>query len=139
MDATGSRRRLQALAAMGYALRTLGKELDWNPVNVYEFARGNQSKVYAATADKVAALYDRLSMIPPENTRAAKVVRTHARKKGFVPPLAWDEETIDDPEAIPQGMTKTLTWEWIKHQGTPEQRKKFVEESGWVSRKSQSA
>lgn len=43
-------------------------------------------------------VYERLSMSPgPSQT-----CRDRARSRGYAPPLAWDEHTIDDPRATPQ-------------------------------------
>ena len=47
--------------------------------------------------DRIADAYDELSM------RQGPSVRN--RRLGYPPPLAWDDETIDDPRARPKGAT----------------------------------
>jgi hypothetical protein len=96
IDATGTRRRMQALAALGYTRLYLASRLGWNRENVYNFTRGDQTRVYLTTAERVKKIYDELSMNVPEDTRSRKVARTYSRKSGFVLPLAWDESEIDD-------------------------------------------
>ena len=54
-------------------------------------------RVQRRTAEKVARLYDELSMVAGPSTRAT----TEAKRKGWAPPLAWDEEDLDDPAAKP--------------------------------------
>jgi len=58
--------------------------------------------VMATTAEKVRAIYDELSMIPGPSDYG----RVRAVNRGWVPPLAWDDDTIDDPNAKPHRTTK---------------------------------
>jgi hypothetical protein len=55
---------------------------------------------------QVRGLYDELwDRPPPERGRrekgAASRTRNHARKQGWPPPAAWDDENIDNPDAGP--------------------------------------
>jgi transcriptional regulator with XRE-family HTH domain len=96
-DATGTRRRLRALAALGWPANHLAHQLGMNPVPVRTLMRGDRQRVTAATARKVAALYDRLWNTPgPSETTSARAART-----GWPVPLAWDDESIDDQAARP--------------------------------------
>lgn len=99
MDAAGSRRRLQALAVMGWDFVELGRRLGISGSSVSKMASRSQ-RVSRVNAEKVRGLYDELSMLRGEN----KVARTRALMKGWCPPLAWDEDTIDDPLAKAQGV-----------------------------------
>lgn len=104
IDATGTRRRLQALSVIGWSNVKLGRELGMTPSNYGTFLRSSQ--VLARHALEVRALYDRLSTTPPEPTsgydRAGIArVKAAAARNGWVGPLAWDDETIDDPAARP--------------------------------------
>ena len=96
VDATGTRRRLQALACVGYSYRDiitlLGTEVD-----IPNLRSGHVKTVRARTADSIATIYDRVCMTPGTSQRS----RSHAAKNGWVPPLAWDEGTIDNPAATP--------------------------------------
>jgi hypothetical protein len=62
--------------------------------------------VYRKTHEAVAAAYDALSMKLPPDTGISRQVRAHAERRGWAPPLAWDDDTIDDPDAVPLGGVK---------------------------------
>jgi hypothetical protein len=100
---TGTRRRLQALIALGWTTTQLGEAIGMHRGNLFTLAaRPQPGLVQAVTARKVAALYDRLCMtIPPASEYATKA-RNAATRRGWVPPLAWDDDTIDDPNARPR-------------------------------------
>lgn len=95
VDATGTRRRIHALAAVGYSLAEQSRRLGMEISGASAIAR--RTWVWVTTAEKVRALYDELSMVPGNNNRA----RNEAKRRGWPPPLAWDDETIDDPRARP--------------------------------------
>lgn len=108
VDATGSRRRLRALATIGYPSRHLGRLLGMSaPVHLVRVTSGKQPRVQLRTAQAIARLYDELCMTPysPEdlhNRLAATRTRNMAHAAGWAPPLAWDEGSIDDPRARPR-------------------------------------
>ncbi len=57
-------------------------------------------------AQRVAAAYDALwDRPPPQRTprerEEAAAAETHARRRGWAPPLAWDDEEIDLQDARP--------------------------------------
>lgn len=100
IDTTGTIRRLRALMALGWRYRDIDLALGHGATRTnYAHNLTRQARVHRDTATKVAAVYDRLSMQlgPSSRTRAL------ARRYGWVPPLAWDDETIDDPAATPRG------------------------------------
>ena len=104
VDGTGTHRRLQALVALGYSLAYLGRELETNNGNMLTLLERGQ--VTAQTARKVHALYNRLWSHPNtatnwQNKGAATRARNYAAARGWVSPLAWDDDTIDDPTAQP--------------------------------------
>lgn len=110
LDATGTRRRLQALVWMGWNWVALGDHIGSNEVMVKRWAERDTpgSYVFPDTARRVAEVYERLSMtFPPETTRfernAAARARNRARRQDWQPPLAWDD--IDDPAEQPRGTT----------------------------------
>lgn len=104
VDATGTRRRVQALAVMGWAQARIADRLGVARSN---FAKTMAtSRVYAATARAVRAIYDELwDTPPPETTHREKIAasraRNLARSRGWAPPMAWDDERIDAPAATP--------------------------------------
>lgn len=111
----GTRRRLQALNAMGYDCVWMAGELEISAGNLNSLMLSRRSYVYAATARRIAAFYDKYQHTDPADVgRGAwhiSVAKTRAAKGGFVPPWCWDEESIDDPLAQP---------EWTGACGTPE-------------------
>lgn len=108
IDATGTRRRIEALEAIGWSRREQSRMLGRNNEYIGKVAR--MPVVRPATAAAVAALYERMSMVVPADppTRPKGHIRWHektrrqARIKGYAPPLAWDD--IDNDET-PRGMT----------------------------------
>ena len=104
VDITCTRRRAQALVACGWSQARLARELGLTAANFCGMLRRDQ--VTAATARAVGELYDRLWNRPPpehdQHTRiAAARARNHAGREGWAPPLAWDDDQIDDPHAHP--------------------------------------
>ena len=103
LNPTGTRRRIQALAAIGYSPASLAKiaGVDFHPADI---AQGRTSFVYRSTAQLVAELYERLSMTPapagtmPERVSSAKA-RKLAARHNWAPPMAW--LNIDDPTEQP--------------------------------------
>lgn len=104
VDSCGTRRRLQALVTLGWSQSKLARRLGMLPTNFSKTMTA--SAIRADTARKVLAFYDELwNQAPPEVSHRDKVVasraRNMARARGWVPPLAWDDDTIDDPTARP--------------------------------------
>lgn len=100
VDATGSRRRLQALAVMGWSTRRIAAHLGNLDAQTYQFIQSGRNRtIRRRTAEAIAGLYDELWDKPGPSDRT----RSHALRKGWVPPLAWDDEEIDRPEATPHG------------------------------------
>lgn len=94
VDATGTIRRVRALIALGWRHKDLKAETGL-ATNVLAHRTGGT--VHRDTADKVADVYDKLSMrLGPSDTN-----RTRAATRGYAPPLAWDDHDIDDPAARP--------------------------------------
>lgn len=103
VDATGTRRRLQALAAIGWPQRWLAVRLGWEWRNFHAVIH-RKDKIWAATARAVCALYDQLwNQLPPQRTaaehKAVAAAISTAAAHDWLPPQAWDEEQIDDPSA----------------------------------------
>lgn len=96
VSAIGTTRRLRALVAAGYTPSMLSRELGIAPTNAYALF-GHCDDVPAAIAQTVADLFDRLEMTPGPSERA----RALAHKLGWAPPLAWDEDSIDNADTHP--------------------------------------
>ncbi|HEV6951930.1 MAG TPA: helix-turn-helix domain-containing protein [Promicromonospora sp.] len=97
VPAVGARRRIQALLAMGWPHRIITERMTGvgQTSRVALHQRGKW--IARATHDAVVAAYDELSMKPGPS----EVSRQSAARLGYMPPLAWDDETIDDPAAKP--------------------------------------
>lgn len=106
IDSTGTYRRVQALATLGWARARLAVELEMSVANFKARLRGRGGRVSARFARMVASLYDRLWDQRPESHGVpgwiADRVRRCAAEDGWSGPLAWDDDTIDDPSAVPQ-------------------------------------
>ncbi|AXH50526.1 helix-turn-helix DNA-binding domain protein [Gordonia phage Ruthy] len=102
VPALGTTRRLQALAANGYSQRDLCRRLGWHwQGNLTELFNGRARQITAVRAREVAALFTELQMIPGTDRQA----RARALARGWLPPLDWDEDTIDDPTHQPEHTT----------------------------------
>lgn len=97
INSTGTTRRLRALGRMGWSSVALGAHLGVSQQKVCHWQVGRAAFVFEPTARRVARLYDRLSMTDGGSRRA----RLRAEREGWPPPLAWDDDTIDDPGATP--------------------------------------
>lgn len=98
VDATGTRRRVQALARLGWSTAELSRHLGRHRSYLLKVLRNDQLE--AATVLTVRALYDELSMTWSTSSTAARTA-ADARSRGWAAPLEWDEHTIDDPTGVP--------------------------------------
>jgi hypothetical protein len=96
VDGTGTRRRVQALAAIGWPAHSLATEMGLaDGKSVRQLGHGH--KVTRPVAAHVSRLYERLSMTPGPSA----ISRRRAEAAGWAPPLAWEGRDIDDPKARP--------------------------------------
>ena len=90
------RRRIQALWAIGHTSATIGYAAgDMSSFNIQQLA--TRRNVNHVSRDAIRLAYNRLSA----HAGTSVVTRKRAAAAGYAPPLAWDEETIDDPQAQP--------------------------------------
>ena len=101
VDITGTTRRLRALVAVGYPQSDLCARLGITAGNSTSLFHA-EGRVLAGTALRVAELYDQLFM----TAGPSQAARDRAHRLGWAPPLAWDEDTIDDPAARPDGVRR---------------------------------
>lgn len=102
VNGRGTRRRLQALAAIGWNHHEIARRLGYPRWKVNKALES--AYVDIRVHDDIAALYDELwDQQPPTHTRAQRVGRSYAltvaRRHGWLPPLAWDD--IDTDPAPP--------------------------------------
>jgi len=108
-DAIGTTRRLQALAALGWAPSELARRTGVNRSTIEHLIKGRVQRTALATVKvkAVAAIYEQLSM----SQGPSQMWRDTAAKRGWTPPLAWDDDTIDDPDAKPdRGEKRHADW-----------------------------
>ena len=108
VDGTGTRRRLQALIAIGWPQSHLAQKLAMTPANLGSVIHGD-ANVRKSTAAAVQALYDthwrRGPQTPDARGRRSVAGSKHlAALKGWALPMAWDDDEIDDPAARPRGL-----------------------------------
>lgn len=103
VDATGTRRRLEALAVRGWSRNAMADKVGMRRDNFRKAVA--QPKVTARLARLVAAAYDAWwDQDPLEHgvsLNSVSRVRADASRGGFYGALAWDDDTIDDPSATP--------------------------------------
>lgn len=97
IDGTGTRRRYQALSAIGWPAARLAAEqglADGKPVR----QMGDGRRTHRETAIRFARLYERLQGTPGPSP----ITRRRAVAAGWAPPHAWYGINIDDPKARPR-------------------------------------
>ncbi len=116
VDACGTVRKLQALNALGYGGNFLAERLETVKSHVLHLMRGGKDTVHRNTAARVDEVYRDLSGTPAEwndeycphlteAERAWRIEKTKAaaQGRGYVSPMRWDGQAIDDPDAQPDG------------------------------------
>lgn len=101
----GSSRRLQALVRIGWSQAKLCDRLGITPANGSRLFAG-RGRVSVRRAKDVRGLYEELwDRTPqPKDWREKIAVNrsvNRASDLGWLPPMAWDDDTIDDPETMP--------------------------------------
>lgn len=98
VSAIGSARRLQALAVLGHPSRHLAAALGQKDHStVLDIQTGRVWQVRALTASRISALYDRLWSTPGPSKETTR----RALARGWVGPLAWNDDELDDGYAMP--------------------------------------
>lgn len=100
VPAIGTKRRIEALHALGWARRQIADASGVSLNTLHSIFAHESTRVLSGTANAIADAYDRMSMTLPSGGYADRG-RAAARRRGWLPPLAWDEDTIDNPDARP--------------------------------------
>lgn len=104
VDATGTHRRLKALMWLGWPSRVLAQRMGVHEAWTSR-SFSSRTRVTQAVEARVRVLYDGWWNVQPERVGVdageAEDTRVYARVQGWHGPLAWDDDTIDDPKALP--------------------------------------
>ncbi|WP_045562328.1 hypothetical protein [Streptomyces sp. FxanaA7] len=103
VNATGTRRRVQALLAIGHPVVNIATESGVDHSVIHDVLNGAEN-VRGMTFDRIAAAYDWLSQQPPTDVRpsAVTVSRNRAAREGWRDPQWWEDYgRIDDPAFDP--------------------------------------
>jgi hypothetical protein len=106
-SAAGTRRRLQALIAIGHAPTDLAEQIGIPRGRLWRVIRGEARTVSVDMHAAVCGLYEQLwDRRPPERTGrergAAAAARRLAARQGWPTPMALDDDRIDDPSYRPR-------------------------------------
>ena len=104
IDATGTRRRVEAMAVRGFSRAAMADRIGMCATHFKKVV--GRDRVTAAVARSVAALYDEWWNADPSayglpRSSVSRALRD-AQRAGYHSALAWDDDTIDDPNALPQ-------------------------------------
>ena len=95
--AIGTVRRLQALIAAGHPATAIARCLAVSLQCVEEILDGRLDSVTAGTARAAATLFSGLQM----TAGASQAAKDYARARRWAPPLAWDEDLLDEAKGRP--------------------------------------
>lgn len=105
--ACGSARRLQALRAAGFPLKSqlLADLSGIQTAQLQRITNNNLEYVFHTTHTRIRDMYEKLEAASPQDhgitETASRKAKTWAAKERMAPPMAWDDDTIDDPSAFP--------------------------------------
>lgn len=109
LDVTGSMRRTQALSYLGHSYDTIANAADTSRNRILSIANGRQPTIRRDLAERLQNAYQCLAPVRPPVNKFTTRTRNFARANGWAPPGAWDDDTIDAPNAHP---------DWTGHCGT---------------------
>ncbi|WP_374457737.1 hypothetical protein [Nocardioides sp.] len=102
----GTVRRVRALARLGWSCPQIA-DVAGIPATTIARLRDHDARRWVGRddlRDGVALAYAELSMKRPPWTRWSSRIAGHAEREGWPPPLAWDDDLIDDPAAVASGI-----------------------------------
>jgi DNA-binding CsgD family transcriptional regulator len=93
----GACRRIRALMAIGHRAQDIAAAvgMDWH--SVHNVLNQTGQWISRQRHEQIAAAYDALWNTPG----TSRHLLSRAAAAGWAPPLAWDDDTIDDPNAAP--------------------------------------
>lgn len=105
VDCTGTRRRVQALVAIGWPCERIARAAGISPQNLAHLL-GNQ-RVRHSTAAAVRAAYEEMSVQKPERCGVSRATVKRSKRRAdanrWAPPSYWAQyDAIDDPDFQPE-------------------------------------
>lgn len=136
-SAIGARRRITALFFNGWSPRSLAAATGLPEAVFARTPTDLQRRTPPETLARIGEAYERLwNASPPKSTEGeraeAELFADHARSVGWAPPMAYDDDTMDDPDGGPaegwqrvragherrrSGVDLAEDVEWIRQQG----------------------
>lgn len=98
VSSIGAQRRLQALAYMGWTNEQIEDRMGAGVTMTSWILR--HDRITQELHQRVCAVYDDLWDQTPPDSYGSRRAAARARSRGWVGPLAWDDDTIDLPETI---------------------------------------
>jgi len=113
VDATGSKRRLQALARLGWSVPALERRAglpQWTLDTTLKSQRVHQSRA-AVISWLYSELWDREAPLQSASQRYSSArAKSAAEKAGWPPPMGWDDDEIDiPPRPLPRQLARQLS------------------------------
>lgn len=97
VDAIGTRRRIQALQAIGHSQEAIAKQAGSCQHRIYMISGGHVATVRLHLAERIAEAYRLLSPVEGTSTRS----RNNAARNGWPGPAFWDDDDFDNPDFRP--------------------------------------
>lgn len=101
VPAVGARRRLQALAYMGWSPEAIAVRIGSHYRPLLKIRAGERGRVRLSTHQRIDSVFTELATVHAPGHSGA-VTRGHAVVRGYAPPHAWDD--IDNPAERPKGV-----------------------------------
>lgn len=102
IDATGARRRLQALAALGFTRAEVSRRVGVSARTLGDVRRGDQGRILIAHNQAITRVYEQLWNQRPEDhgtaPNTASRLRAYAARQGWKRPADLDDDLIDIPD-----------------------------------------
>lgn len=102
VPALGAIRRLHSLRAFGHPLQEICDEMGvtMGAMSSLLYTTQDRTMVTRTLHDRIDAVYRRRSAYPG----SSELTRKRAASQGYAPPAAWDDDALDDPAGVPDGM-----------------------------------
>jgi AraC-like DNA-binding protein len=125
LEPTGAIRRIQALVCAGWTYYDIAADAKLTHKALVRLVR-REHGVSRRDHARIKRTYDRLWNGPTEMTKGRRKAQTEARAKGWVAPMGWDDDLIDDPLAEPHDEAPVdVDWQAVERAvtGTPSGRR----------------